>query len=100
LRELLFGSREALAAPDLAVHGGAVGASVGGLRRCLAAASEDATSADKALGRRLGVTGTPTFVLGTLRDDGTVIMTRRLEGFPSFDVFAQQVADLSEPPRR
>lgn len=47
--------------------------------------------------RRLGLSGTPSFLIGTIEGD-TLTVVRQSRGAPSFEVFAQEIEKLRQPP--
>jgi protein-disulfide isomerase len=57
----------------------------------------DAVQADREAGTRLGVMGTPTFFLGTVREDGSIELVKRIRGVAPVDVFAKELEGLVIP---
>jgi protein-disulfide isomerase len=55
---------------------------------------------DQAEGRRLRVTGTPTFFIGTVRSDGGIDLVTRIRGAAPVEIFSRQVAELQSQSRR
>jgi protein-disulfide isomerase len=81
----LFDYQGHLDQPSLELHAAAIGLNKNLFSRCL---DQDRTAGireDQAEGRRLGVKGTPTFFIGTLRADGKIIPTHRIVGTPSYE---------------
>lgn len=65
--------------------------------KCLATGTgERLVQADEALGRKLSVTGTPTFFLGTVGAGGWVKVVRRFSGAPSASQFTSIVDAVLE----
>lgn len=54
----------------------------------------DKIRTDQAEGKRLGVTGTPAFFIGTVHPDGGIELVTRIRGAARVDVFAEQIAAL------
>jgi protein-disulfide isomerase len=52
---------------------------------------------DIGMARRLGFTGTPSFLIGIIEGD-TLTVKRQSRGAPDFEVFAQEVEKLRQPP--
>ncbi|GAB4508322.1 MAG: hypothetical protein Tsb0026_06770 [Sulfuricaulis sp.] len=52
---------------------------------------------DVSMARKLGLTGTPSFLIGKIEGD-TLVVTRQLRGAPGFDVFTQEIEKLRQSP--
>lgn len=52
---------------------------------------------DAGMARQLGLTGTPSFVIGTIEGD-TLTVIRQSSGAPGFEVFAQEIEKLRQLP--
>ena len=52
---------------------------------------------DVSTARLLGLTGTPSFLIGTIEGD-TLTIVRQSRGAPAFEVFAQEIEKLRQPP--
>ena len=78
----LFANQQLLGEADLVNHGQAVGLSAGPFQACMAsqAGSPAKIRKDQAEGLRAGVTGTPTFFIGTMTKEGKVKVLRRMVG--------------------
>jgi len=50
--------------------------------------------ADQAEGKRLGVEGTPSFLIGLVRVDGGIDLRKRIGGAVPFEVFVKEVGEL------
>lgn len=54
---------------------------------------------DLFMAKRLGFSGTPSFLIGTIEDD-TLTVVREARGAPPFDMFAQEIEKLRQSPSR
>lgn len=80
-RETLFRNQSAMELTDLKRHARQTGADEHALDDCLKAGRMVAKVRDQqAVADRLGVGGTPTFLLGEIQPDGAVRVKRRLDG--------------------
>lgn len=81
MRANLFANQHALAPPLLFEYAGAIGLDRKAFQQCLAhSLAKPQVQADIAEGERLGVSSTPTFFIGSIRRDGTIVLTRRIRG--------------------
>jgi len=96
MHERLFADPKALEPEEFRSHAKTLNLDADRFRRCI---ESDETlgriRAQRTEGMRLGVTGTPSFFLGTVRADGGVDVLRRIAGAASLDVLRAQVAALS-----
>jgi protein-disulfide isomerase len=78
----LFTNQQALTEPDFKRHAQAVGLAIPAFDKCMAAqlASPAKVRQDQNEGGRAGVTGTPTFFIGTVTKDGRLKALRRMVG--------------------
>jgi protein-disulfide isomerase len=78
----LFTNQQTLTEPDLTRHAQAIGLTVPAFEKCMAAqlASPAKIRQDQSEGGRAGITGTPTFFLGTVTKEGRLKARRRLVG--------------------
>jgi protein-disulfide isomerase len=96
MHERLFSDVKALSPVELSNHAKAIGLEQARFERCLNdSETVKKVRADQAEGMRLGVKGTPAFLLGTVRDDGGIDLVKRISGAASLDVFEAEVAELS-----
>ena len=58
-----------------------------------------AIARDLSVAKRLGLTGTPSFLIGTIEGD-TLTVAREARGAPAFEMFAQEIEKLGQPPSR
>lgn len=96
MHERLFKTPTKLTADDLLEHGTAVGLNAQSFSRCLDGAAAADVKADIEAGNRLGVNATPSFFLGRIQPNGSVRLTRRLNGAASIDVFRAEVRKLAD----
>lgn len=95
LHAVLFANQRALSVADLSGHAVTVGLDKGRFEACLASgkmAVRVKAEMDEAM--RMGVTGTPMFLLGTPNPDGTITVKKGINGAHPAAVFAEAVADI------
>ena len=95
MHERLFADTNALAPTELVRHADAIGLDKERFEACLAGEALEKVRADQAEGRRLGVMGTPSFFLGTMRGDGGVDLVRRIGGIATIETFEEEIAKLA-----
>ena len=93
MHELLFSDPSTLARPFLFQYADDLGLDREAFEACLNDPGER-VRAHQALGARLGVNATPSFFVGTVRDDGGIDLVRRINGFAAPDVFRTALDDL------
>jgi protein-disulfide isomerase len=64
------------------------------LRACIDGTTRDRIREEAAEARRLGITGTPTFLLGVPGEDGKVAVRRRINGAAPLSVFRSAIEEL------
>jgi protein-disulfide isomerase len=79
---------------DLLQHGEALGLTSDFVRCLDSHEMRDRIRRDQAQARRLNVTGTPTFFIGTVRADGGIDFVKRIDGIAPAEVFLSEVAEL------
>jgi protein-disulfide isomerase len=84
----------ALEIADLHRHALAAGLNEKLFATCISTAAIDAVRADKAEGKRLGVTGTPSFFLGLVRPNGSIDLAKRIDGTLSAEEFGSEIESL------
>jgi protein-disulfide isomerase len=94
MHDRLFANAKALELPDIKAHAEALGFDGERFEQCLAGEAAEKVAADLAEGRRLGVNGTPTFFLGSVANDGTVHLKKRMNGVVPFDVLKREVESV------
>jgi hypothetical protein len=85
-----LGSRDARVAldePSLAARAKRLGLNRTMFTNCLNGVGAVRVRQDTSLGNELGLTGTPTFFIGTIQPDATVRVSQRFEGARSLDAF-------------
>jgi len=95
-----FGNQQALTEPDLVKTAEATGLNMSGFNQCFAAqaTSPARIRADQQEGLRAGISGTPTFFLGTMTKEGKVKPLRRLVGAQPFANFKTAIDSLMASP--
>lgn len=94
MHERLFTDPSALQHSDLLRHAEALGLHPVDFSNCLNDETDSTMQADIAEGHRLGVTSTPTFFLGTIRRDGKIELTTRINGVVSAAELTRRLTDL------
>jgi protein-disulfide isomerase len=94
MHDRLFTNATALDVEDIREHAESLGLNRERFDRCLDGEAAEKVAADLAEGRRLGVSGTPAFFLGTVAEDGSVHLSRRINGLVPFDVIKREVEAL------
>jgi protein-disulfide isomerase len=99
MHDLLFASQQALALVDLFKYAQALEIDQKEFQACLSGAKmAGRIQNDLAEGRRLGITGTPTFFLGDLDEKGIVRVSRKIVGTQSLPVFQTAIESLLGAP--
>ena len=80
LHDRLFANQKALDPASLVEHARAVGLDAKAFETCLNGEATSTVLADLDLGERIGVSATPTFLLGFTQKDGSVHVVERLIG--------------------
>jgi protein-disulfide isomerase len=96
MHERLFDAPMALEIPDLVAKADALGLDATRFAQCLKdGVARARVRADVEAGQRLGVAATPAFFFGTREPDGTITLTRKINGALPFDTFVETVRDVS-----
>jgi protein-disulfide isomerase len=90
----LFAQRDKLARPDLLAHAESLGLSSADFDQCLQAGKAEIVRKDMELGKRFGIQGTPTFLIGQRLPSGAIRVVRRINGARDFDVFRTVLDDV------
>jgi predicted DsbA family dithiol-disulfide isomerase len=61
------------------------------LQRCVTAEAAEKIESDGLVARKLGIAGTPTFLIGALAADGTVKVSTRLSGLTPLSAFQEAI---------
>ena len=99
MRERLFSNQAALAPVELIRHAEALGLDSKRFDQCVnGGEAVQRVRADVAEGRRLGVLGTPSFFIGTIRADGGIDLVKRMQGAVPADLLASEVREARALP--
>ncbi len=92
----LFANQQTLGEPDLVKIAQGLGLNVPTFQQCLASqsASPAKIRQDQTEGSRAGITGTPTFFLGTMTKEGKLKVARRLVGAQPYAAFKTAIDGL------
>jgi protein-disulfide isomerase len=80
MHERLFADGAVLDPAALTAHAAALALDLSRFTSCMDGEATAKISADIAEGRRLGVSGTPAFFIGVVRDDGSIDLNTRING--------------------
>jgi protein-disulfide isomerase len=95
LHERLFGNQRALNRPDLSTHAKAVGLEVAAFDQCVDSGKYTArVRKDIAETQKLGISGTPTFVVGVSDESGTIKNGRLIRGALPFESLKATIEEL------
>jgi protein-disulfide isomerase len=102
MHDKLFGSQQALSAPDLLRYAQEMGVEPGAFQKCLESAPHAGKiRQDIAEAQAAGITGTPTFFLGFAEPGGKVKVLRRIQGAQPYPVFKSAIDGLlAEAPKK
>jgi protein-disulfide isomerase len=93
--DALFANQKALTLRDLESHARSLGLDVLSFGSCLSQEKMAAkVEADRAEAKQLGLTGTPAFLIGEIRNDGSISATHRIFGSQPYTVFEAVLTDL------
>ena len=87
MRDVLFAHQRTLAQVDFAQQARTLGLDVAQYGGCLNGRMRARIEAEQADGNRLGITTTPTFLVGRIRADGHVTLVTRVTGAQPYDTF-------------
>lgn len=88
MHDRIFANQRALGVPELESHAQALGLDLARFQSCLADGKAGTRiKEDLVEAKRLGLTGTPAFLIGEFQADGSVRITRRITGAQPFQVF-------------
>lgn len=96
MHERLFSNQKALAAAELVAHAQALGLGTDEFKGCLDGGKHSArVRGDLEEAQRLGVTSTPTFLVGVVEPDGThVRAARKIVGAQPYAAFREAIEGL------
>jgi protein-disulfide isomerase len=102
MHDVLFQNQSALSAEQLPTHARSVGLNEAPFQQCLDSAKfAEAIKADIAEARAMGITGTPTFLIGVIQPgDGRVKVVKKLFGAKPYDDFKAAIDSALEAPAR
>jgi protein-disulfide isomerase len=91
----LFANQKALTDSDLNSVARSIKLTQSTFDSCMAQGrASSKITADLAEAKRLGLTGTPAFLLGHIQDDGTIVLTHKIVGSQPFKVFETTLNEL------
>jgi protein-disulfide isomerase len=97
--DVLFANQKTLTFPDLNNHARALSLNIPTFASCLRQSKTAAKiKADVDEAKQLGLTGTPAFIVGEIRSDGSVIATRKIIGSQPLAIFETVLNELLTKP--
>jgi protein-disulfide isomerase len=95
MHDRLFADQMALSGEDLIAHANRIALSESQFTTCLNGSGARKVKEDQAEGIRLGVTSTPTFLIGEIRPDGrTIRLARRIRGARPYETFRAELESM------
>lgn len=94
MHDRLFADQQQLTTAFLERHANAIGLNEQAFRLCLGGQMALRVAADQSEGARLGVTATPTFLLGTMEANGGLRLRRRIAGAQPYRVFKAAIDSI------
>jgi protein-disulfide isomerase len=91
MHDQLFANQQQLEPKGLLSSARALGLNLTTFRGCLDGKTATRIREDEAEGRRLGVTSTPTFLIGLIEPNGKIRLVQRFSGAEPFDMIKAQV---------
>jgi protein-disulfide isomerase len=99
MHDRLFANQKSFTVDKLIDHASAEQLDLARFRSCLVGGQMATTVSEHvAEARRLGITGTPSFLIGEIQPDGTVHIIRKLAGAEPFQVFRTALNNLVTRP--
>jgi protein-disulfide isomerase len=96
MHDRLFLNQKALAPDDLTAHARAIGLEPGAFAACLSSGKMTArVRSDVDAGTRMGISGTPLFLIGKPGPNGDMIVLKGISGAQPFSVFKQAIDDVA-----
>lgn len=96
MHERLFAESKTISEDRLIALGDELQLKQSEYRSCLESGSSLAKiRADQAEGKRLGISGTPAFFIGTVRPDGGIDLVTRIRGAAPVELFSSEVAKVA-----
>jgi protein-disulfide isomerase len=100
MHQLLFNNPEAFGDDQALMRSGDVlGLNRDAFNQCLQGEANAQVTADMEEARRLGIRSTPTFFVGTVQPNGSIQLTKRVNGAAPFEIF-QKAVDAVSPMKR
>lgn len=96
MHDRLFALSPKLEQANLETAASSVGLDSDVFEKCMTGEAAEKVSSDVAEGSRLGVTGTPSFFLGTVGGDGSIELEAKVVGGVSVEEIERQMAALGE----
>ena len=90
----LFANQQTLGEDYLLAHAESIGIDQSQFRACMSGRGKGTIDRDLKDAERLKVTGTPTFLIGVVQDDGQVKLLRRINGAQQYSQFVTVFEDL------
>ena len=98
MHDVLFKNQQALALADLRKSAMALGVTAADFDLCMGGRVRSRVSEGLEEGKRLGVSSTPTFLLGEVQGDGQVLVRRRIRGAATYETFDKAVREIEQRP--
>jgi protein-disulfide isomerase len=92
MHRLLFANQQKLDDAALLDYAVRVGLDPAQFQRCLDGGARERVRKDIAIAADLNIHSTPTFLIGTIQHDGSVVVRQRIAGSQSFDAFRDALA--------
>ncbi|MCX6551217.1 MAG: thioredoxin domain-containing protein [Acidobacteria bacterium] len=101
MHDRLFAHQRALAPADLSAYAIAIGLDAAAFEQCQASGRmAGQVRRDVEVGNRLGVQGTPLFLIGTPGATGEVRVLKAIDGAQPYSVFKQAISEVMAAPRQ
>jgi predicted DsbA family dithiol-disulfide isomerase len=95
MHDLLFERHRQLDATKFQEWAAEIGVDSAEFSTCLAEPAEKRVRQDAHEAREMGITGTPTFLIGTLEADGRIRLRESIVGLPSLTQLRELIATVS-----
>jgi protein-disulfide isomerase len=91
MHDLLFQDPRRLGPTDLMAHGASIGLDPAQFEKCMLGETTAEIRQELSVGTSLGISGTPTFFLGPIQEDGRVRVVDRFSGAQPVSVFVERI---------
>lgn len=91
MHDRLFATAARATATDAATHANAAGLDLPRFRTCVESDGPADVRADTAVGRDLGISGTPAFIIGSNKDGTSVVPVTSISGADTFESFVRAI---------